>query len=936
LISQPGQPFSKDELTDAIWPDRIVSDSSLTVCIREIREALGDDSRTPRYVQTMHRHGYRFIGRIATAGRAAHHAHFVGRHAELEVLRQAFEAAQHGERHLILVSGHAGVGKSSLIETWRASIEASTDAWIVIGRCMDQSGAGEAYLPFLDALRRMASGPDADEVIAQMRRIAPSWLLLFPALITEGDREALVAETRDTDAARMRRELADLLTALSARRPFVLIIEDMHWCDASSAAALSFLGRDASFGRLLVIASFRRADILDPKHALSKIRGELRVRNLCTELELGALTEIEVGAYLAGRLKGRCSQDLAGAIYRRTKGHPLFMSTLVDQLKSDVGGLSPEALLDSTVPSDLATFIELRLADLDLNEREVLEMASVVGEIFSTAEINAAIEQDADHPSVDRLCERIARRGELLDDADPTRWPDGTLTDCYRFRHTLYAEVIRGTIGKARRARLHQRIGERLERGYEGETPIIAAKLAHHFEQAHDIPRAVAYLIEAANRDLARHAHSEAAALLRRGLDLVGGIDNEEERALLEMNLLLALGPVQVAQEGYGASTVEATFARAYKLFASEALDDHRFPVLRGLAAFHHLRADFATAHQLGAELIALGESADPVDDDHLVEGHLICGFVDFFRGRLIGSDSALERSMAHYDQNRHAAHAQLHGIDPGTLALSFRALTSWMLGDPHHALVHATSALKLAEAVDHPFSLCQSHAVIALLHQFRGDFQLTRHHSDQASEIAIRLGFPYLVASERARRGWLCVQSGNPSEGIDDIREGIALYRDTGAVGGLTIIMSTLVEAYLLAGDLDCGLEAADEALSLARGNDEGVYEAELLRLQSELLRRSDNEADPAQTEQRLKAALALARRQRARPLEVRTSLHLASLWLQQDRRQETMEILAPIKEEISQYAPSGAMGNLMTMLGQSMCERRDINHVGQEPKLT
>jgi len=199
LATWHGDAFSKEALIEAAWPDRVVSESGLSVCIREIRDALGDNSRAPRYVQTMHRHGYRFIGRVTETGRAMHHAYFAGRHGELERLQREFEAAQLGELRLVLISGNAGLGKSALIETWCAATKASTEARIAVGRCHDQSGNVEAYLPFLDALRHMINSADGPEVLAQMRRVAPNWLLQFPALISDDDRDALSAQTRDVD-----------------------------------------------------------------------------------------------------------------------------------------------------------------------------------------------------------------------------------------------------------------------------------------------------------------------------------------------------------------------------------------------------------------------------------------------------------------------------------------------------------------------------------------------------------------------------------------------------------------------------------------------------------------------------------------------------------------------------------------------------------------
>jgi len=183
---------------------------------------------------------------------------------------------------------------------------------------------------------------------------------------------------------------------------------------------------------------------------------------------------------------------------------------------------------------------------------------------------------------------------------------------------------------------------------------------------------------------------------------------------------------------------------------------------------------------------------------------------------------------------------------------------------------------------------------------------------SDLTAELAERFGFPYLVACEKARRGWLAVKSGEMGDGISDIREGMSLYRDTGAVGGLTVIMATLVEAYLLAGDTDRGLETADDALSLVRNNDEGVYEAELLRLRGELLRCLGDPDKLADAEECINSALATARRQQARPFEVRSAVSLARLWFEHDRRQEAGHLLLPISDQLGDYMPNHNLSTL------------------------
>lgn len=922
LLNRAGDAISKQELIEAVWPDRVVNEGSLSVCIREIRSALGDDPNAPRFVQTMHRYGYRFICPIVEFDHETHHSHFVGRHAELRQLQQQFEAVREGEHRLVLVSGHAGIGKSALIESWSAAVEARAEARVVIGKCLDQSGAGETYLPFIDALRRLASGVDAAHVLSTMRRVAPGWLMQFPAFIGDDERDALRAETIGVDAARMRRELSDLLFELSVDTPMILVIEDMHWCDASSAAALAFLASGKGRGRLLVVVSFRSTDVLEAGHVLSKIRGELRVKNLCTELELTTLTNTDVDRYLARRLEKLSSDELTRAIMDRTEGHPLFVEALVNRLASESDGLSLVAILDGSVPSNLETFIKLRLAEFEPGERRLLEAASVVGSVFSTAAIEAAIIDTDGEASIDQSCDRLCRRGDFLEDAQPCRWPDGTLTGRYAFRHSLFAEVIRTSIGKARWALLHQRVGERLELGYRDQTAEVAATLAHHFEQSHDIARAVNYIAEAANTASGRHAAIEAVALLRHGITLVEHISDENERIPLELKLLLALGPAQVVLEGYSAAAVERTFARARELCVSETLADHRLAVLRGLAGFHHLRADYSVAHGLGQELLSLDNTAVNSEDGHLLEGHFVCGLVDFFRGRQDSADISLKRAIGLYDQNQHSEHARIHGIDTGVISMGFLAVVRWLLGDASGAFSRAQATLELADSVDHPFTLCQGHAMVALLHQLRGDIEQTQKQSEMTSKLATKYGFHYLIACEQTRRGWILVHQGEPEKGVDELSAGVSLYQDTGAVGGVTMFMAWLAEAYNLSGDYEKGLEIIEDALALVRNNDERVFEAELLRLKGELLKSCGGADNITQAEASLESSLSVARLQRTRALELRTLLSLAGLWFEQGRKDEARRLLAPVRDQAIVFVPT----QILSRLNQSMIRDLEI----------
>ena len=201
------------------------------------------------------------------------------------------------------------------------------------------------------------------------------------------------------------------------------------------------------------------------------------------------------------------------------------------------------------------------------------------------------------------------------------------------------------------------------------------------------------------------------------------------------------------------------------------------------------------------------------------------------------------------------------------------------MLGDPERAYAAADRSLDLASRLDHPFTQCQAFALVALLHQLCGDVDNTRLHSDKTIEMARQYGFQYLIASETARSGWLQIEAGAFEAGLDAIRSGLSLYSETGTVSGLTLIMTTLVEGHLKAGQVEAGLQVADEALAMVAKNGEAYFEPELLRLNGELLLARAQEGDRSQAEQVFRRAHSKAVQQQAKPWIDRTEASLARL---------------------------------------------------------
>ena len=356
LVAHAGQVVTKEALFDAAWPDTAVTDGVLKGCIRQIRRALGERAGTASCIATMHRRGYRFCvpvtpiagpgtgavpdGRFTAVGPlapspvvAASPAGLVGREAELAQLQQWWAQACQGRRQVVFITGEAGIGKTTLVDAFVAAGGRHGGRRSARGQCIEHYGAGEAYLPLLEALGQLGRGPDGAHLVALLHQSAPTWLVHLPALVPAADYEAVQRRAGGTTRERMMRELAEAVETLTAAQPLILILEDLHWSDGATLDWLAAVARRRAAARLLVLGTYRPAEAVVQAHPVRRVTQELQVHGQGMELPLGSLAEAEVAAYLAQRFGAGAHPDgLARGLHQRTEGNPLFLVTVVDEL----------------------------------------------------------------------------------------------------------------------------------------------------------------------------------------------------------------------------------------------------------------------------------------------------------------------------------------------------------------------------------------------------------------------------------------------------------------------------------------------------------------------------------------------------------------------------------------------------------------------------
>jgi predicted ATPase len=722
----------------------------------------------------------------------------------------------------------------------------------------------------------------------------------MPGLVThlETLHRRVVGATRE----RMLRELAEAIEVLTAEQPLVLVLEDLHWSDVSTLDFIASIARRQEPARLLLLGTYRPAEVAMHDHPLHAVQHELQVHGLCAELPLTLLSDMAIAQYLTMRFPETAHlTELVGLVHQRTDGNPLFMVNLVEDWLSQGWLLQVEgrwtlrvglAELQAGMPESLRHMIETQLDRLTPQEARVLEVGSVAGIEFSAAAVAAGLRDTV--VRTDDRCAAVMRRSQLLRSRGEQVWPDGTVTGCYGFAHALYQEVLYSRLTPARRVYLHGQIGRRVEAGFGSQAGDIAAELARHFEQGRDVRRTVMYLRLAAGNALRRYANREAIDHLAKGLAWLTTLPETPERAQQELDMLIALGPALMAAKGYGAPEVERTYSHALTLCQQVQETPLLFQVLGGLHRFYMLRAELSTARALGERLLTMAQHAqDPAL--LLVAHHRQIALA--FQGEFVFARERLEEGIVFYDAQRSGSHILLYGDDPGVGCLSYIALVLWFLGYADQARQRMQAALTLARDLAHPFSLAYALIAAAWLHQYRREAQASQTYAAEAIALSREQGIALREAQGTIMGGWALAAQGEGEAGIAQMQQGLAAFHATGAVLNRTYYLFLLAEAYAQRGQTEEGLCALTEALDGVQSGRERWWEAELHRLSGDLLlAQTGTNQQLVEVEQCFRRAVGIAQQQQAKSLELRATMSLGRLWQRQGKRSEAYALLAPV----------------------------------------
>ena len=837
---------------------------------------------------------------------------FVGRHGELEQLKGALQQAKERHGQIVGVLGEPGLGKSRLFYEFKLT---SQRGCLVLEAFGVSHGQNASYQPLIELLKDYFQIEPGDEerirkekvtgrVLTLDRSFEDTLPYLFSLLGTEDEQSSLQQMDAQIRRQRTFEALKQLFLRESLNQPLILVVEDLHWIDTETQGFLDTLNESVASAQVLVLVNYR------PEY-----RHEWGQKTYYTQLRLAPLGTAEAEELLTFLVGSDTSlTGLKALILERTEGMPFFMEEVVQTLVEEGALLGERGHCHlETTPTELHIsptvqgVLAARIDRLGSDEKELLQQLSVIGRQFPVSLVKQVVSQSDDE--LYRVLSSLQAKEFLY---EQPAFPESE----YLFKHALTQEVAYGTVLQERRKALHERTGQAIEALYTDKLEDHYTALAHHYRQSADTEKAVEYLYLAGQQAVQRAANTEGMRCLSTALERFQALPDTPARPAQELALQVDLGLALTATKGFTAPDVERAFTRAQELCQQMGETSQLVPVLWGLNGFYALRGELQTSQEFELQLLRLAQSLQ--DSTFLVLAHTACGAGSYWRGELAAARDHLEQGIALYDPQQHQANASLVVDDPWVFCRGATAGTLWCLGYPDQALQRVHETLTLAQEMAHSNSLAEAFVWAMITHQLRREPAAVLERGAALIAFSTEHGLPLYVALGTLRQGWAHAQQGEVELGIRQLRDALTNLQAIEARLPIPYGLGLLAEAYQQVGRAKEGPELLAEALATVCQTGERWSEAELHRLQGELLLQQQSRESQSAAEACFQQALEVARKQEAKSFELRAATSLARLWQSQGKTQEARNLLAPVYNWFTEGFDTADLKDAKTLLDQ------------------
>ena len=587
---------------------------------------------------------------------------------------------------------------------------------------------------------------------------------------------------------------------LATGRPLLLILDNLQWCDEETLAFLTFcLGLAA--GAPLLIAGTLRDDHPGAGPGLADWTDRMRATGWLAELTLSPFEAADT-ARLAEAIAGQPLAETDAALLQGTTGgFPLYVIEAVRATADRGGSLRP--------PGDLPAVLGNRLQQATEAARDVAGLAAAVGTDFRLELVTEASDLDAD--AVVAAVDELWRRRILRE-----------FRDGYDFSHDLLRDAAYGQVSPPKRWLLHRRIAQGLELLHAADTDAVSAQLAQQYARGGRPGRAVAYYQRAVNVAAGMFAHAEAIRLGKEALSIVASLPDGRDRDRQELAVLEAMAAPLNARYGYSSADLQQALERS--IYLAESLG-RRDSLLTGLVALwtsRFVQGRIAEGYQASVRALAL------VDPGSELSGpaHFAVGGSAITLGRPTEGLRHLELAA----KLASGADSLSVGTRPDVHGRAWAAHAHWLLGHDDEALTAALSAITLARAIGHPYSLAVALAYGSITHQIRGDRAELRAAVGELGELCGRYGFAYYREWALILDGW----SRADESGTGLARQGIGNLRAEGAFARMPYWLSLLADLAARHGQPGDARATLDAALAAAKERDDRWWLPEVMRMRA------------------------------------------------------------------------------------------------------
>ncbi|MFB9268525.1 AAA family ATPase [Bradyrhizobium erythrophlei] len=814
----------------------------------------------------------------------------IGRDEEIDLLLRRWDKATHGEGSVVVLTGEPGIGKSHIALALQERLK-ETGPHITVRHFCSAHHTNSALYPYIRQLERAArfertdsaaakfakleallvkSGADANEVVpplANLLSLPLSDHYRVPELSPQKRKEVTLAA------------FLTQLNALAAQQPVFNIFEDAHWADPTSLELLTLTLERVPQLRVLILVT-ARPEFKPPwpghAHVTTVSLTRLNRRNGAALIE-----RVTAGKTLP--------EEVMDQILARTDGVPLFVEELTKTVletglldERDNHYVLSRPLPSMAIPTTLHASLMARLDRL-APVREVAQIGAVVGREFSYELLSIVAGLPAE-----RLEEALAQlvRSELV-------FCRGEIPrSVYTFKHALVRDAAYSGLLKSRRAGLHATIADAFEQRFPEIVETQPETVAGHLTEAGVFEKAVGYWLQAGRNAAMRSANLEAIAHLERGIEASVHLADGTQKDRMELDFQFALGPCLIATQGPASNKAVATFARARELCKRLGDPAEQLQIVFWLATASVIRGELPVAQETVAALLQLTEARG--DRPALLNATRGQSMIRLFMGRLTDAREAIERAVAEFEASREDERlaARAAGQDAGVADLALMSWILWLLGHVDAAITRIDASVQRADAIKHPHSQAYACYYASVLHALRGETATAQRYADRCRVLSEEHGFRQWHGLAKAIQG-ICVTLLDPSSSaVGEIRAAMDEYRGAGYQLGITALYVLLCPALLLSHEYDAALALIEQGLVTTSRNSERIFEAELYRLKARAL---IIRGLPDAGIELLQKALGTARSQHAKILELRAAIDLAALWMEQDRREEALKVLAP-----------------------------------------